>query len=71
MYRTIRAIFHRGHLYNVGDKYTPTAQEVKDKSVDRRHFVLEKDFGADVVEGAMKEDIQARKVHIKARKVTD
>ena len=71
MYRSIRAIFHRGHLYNVGDKYTPTAQELKDKSVNQRHFVLERDFSTDIVEDAMKEDIQMRKVNIKAKKITD
>ena len=71
MYRTIRAIFHRGHLFQVGDKYVPTVQELKDKSVDQRHFILERDFSAEVVEEAAIEDIKKRKVNIKARKTTD
>lgn len=71
MYRTIRPIFHSGHLYQVGDKYVPTAQEVKDKSVCPRHFVLDKDFSEEVVETASLEDIKLRKVNIKARKTSD
>ena len=68
MYRTIRSIFHNGHLYQIGDKYTPTVQEVKEKSVDPRHFILDRDFSSEAVEDAAAEDIKVRKVNIKARK---
>lgn len=62
-YRCVRKCFHKGRTYNVGDQYTPPADEVKNSKEGKangipRHFIPDERFDDEALEKAHEEDIQ-------------
>lgn len=54
-YRAIRACFHNQNLYQPGQEYIPTADELENDIVPE-HFVKERDFSQEAVEQAEIDD---------------
>jgi hypothetical protein len=64
-YRTIRACRHGGHFFKIGDSFTPTPEQVREKAIPR-HFVREVEFSPEAVEEAAKEEQSTRRTKIRA-----
>jgi len=69
MYLAIRKCFHNKHFYMVGDKYFPTEDELKNKSVPR-HFVPPEAFSPEAVKKAEAEE-KMKRVKVKAQKAEE
>lgn len=69
MYRCIRKCYHRKTLYHPGQIYTPTADELKDKTVPR-HFVLNEQYSVDSVIQAEREE-KLKRIKVKAQKADE
>jgi hypothetical protein len=59
MYRAIRACFHAGHYFRVGERYSPSNDELKNEAVPR-HFVKSGKFSDDAVDEAAREEKMKR-----------
>ena len=71
-FRAIRTCYHRNYLYNPGDLYKPSPEELSEKDPTQipEHFVRERDFSEELVEVADMED-RNRKVFVKPTKADE
>lgn len=71
-YRAVRTCYHRNFHYQPGDLYAPSIEEMDENHPAQipEHFVKERDFSADLVEEAERED-RTRTVFVKPMKADE